>query len=393
MNNNEIADRRNQAISEANNVYNKIVQNQTDLVNKQGNQIDSYLANSESAINQSVNNNISALQNASETAKRQQLKEREAVMKNYGRTVNNVDETTRVNALNSVRNRLNTSESSVSDMIQEYNNQIAQAKITGQSIIAQQALDMLKEKFNLYNQGMNNINEALIGKQNNALQLTKDYASFDNQYSNANNAKLNREEDARQFNQKLAYNNDQLKIQKSLKEQEYQLDLRDAKEAYYGRTSSGRSGSGGRRGRSSSGSSGGYAVSDNSVQTSNNISGNIKLYANYTPTGLSKSANKVYSQLTKSVLSKGYITGSQLASATKNLSKAQQSIIYSAFKQGTLKTTKTFSKTTTKKTSSSKTSTKKTTTKKTSKSTKKPSFASSLWSKVTSNAKKSKKKK
>ncbi len=332
MNNKEILDRRTNAIKESNSVYNGVVQDQTNLINQQGNQIDDYLANSESAINQSVNNNISALQNASETARRQQLAERENAMRQYGNYTNNVDETTRIGALNSVRNRINTTESSVEDMIQEYNNQIAQAKITGKSIIAQQALDMLKEKLDLYSQGMQNINDALIGKRDNALQLTKDYANLDNQYSNIKNTKLDREEDARQFNKKLAYNKQQLKTQKALKEKEYQLDLKDAREAYYNRYSSG--GSGG-----VSLSSGGNELSGGNNQTKAN--GNSKYYANYTPTGLSAEGNKVYSKLTNQVFSQGYVTGDQLKQATANLSKEQKSIIYSAFKSGTTKPIKT----------------------------------------------------
>lgn len=349
MNNSEITSKRNKAISEANDIYNRIVQNQTDLINNQSNQIDNYLVNSESAINQSVNNNISALQNASETARRQQEKERETVMKNYNNNVSNVDETTRIGALNSARNRLNITESSLSDVIQEYNNQIAQAKITGQSMIAQQALDMLKEKLGLYTQGMNSINETLAGKQNNTLQLTKDYANFDNQYANANNAKLNREEDARQFNKKLAYNKQQLKTEKSLREQEYQLDLKDAKEAYYGSSS----GSGGRRSsgrsysRSYGSSGGGYAITssvENSGVPKKTNNNDTKYHANYTPISLKGKALKASNSLAKKVTSKGYVTGKQLKNATKGLSKKEQSIIYSSFKQGSAKTSKKSSK-------------------------------------------------
>lgn len=360
MNNNEITQRRDQAIQEANGVYNKIVQNQTDLINNQSKQIDDYLVNSESAINQSVNNNVSALQNAQETARRQQAETNQRLMNHYNNNyANNVDETSRIGALNAIRNRIGTEESSVSDMIQEYNNQIEQAKITGKSIIAQQALDMLKQKFDMYNKGMQNINDMLIGKDKNNQALTQMYGNLDNAYSNANNKKLDREEDARQFNQKLAYNNEQLKVQRNLKEQEYQLDLRDAKEAYYSRYSSGGSGRRGRSGGSSSGGYGGYGVSDGgngaSASVSSGVSGNTKLYANYTPTGLTKEGNSVYAGLTKQVLKNGYVTASQLKSAVSKLPKSQQSIIMSAFKQGSTKpATKVKAKTTSSKSSTAK---------------------------------------
>lgn len=343
MNNSEITQRRDQAIKEANGVYDKIVQNQTDLINNQSKQIDDYLVNSESAINQSVNNNVSALQNAQETAQRQQAETNQRLMKNYNDNyANNVDETSRIGALNGIRNRMATEEASVDDMIQEYNNQIAQAKITGQSIIAQQALDMLKQKFDAYNQGMQSINDMLVAKGNNQQNLTKMYGNLDNAYSNANNKKLDREEDARQFNQKLAYNYDQLKVQKSLKEQQYQLDLKDAKEAYYNRYSSG--GGSGRRGRSgrSYSSGGGYYIDDGGSNTtapknkkSNSKGGEraVLFKINQTPQGMSKAGTKAYNKLNKLNKKQGYVTPKQVDKYTKKLTKAQQAKILSSAKQ------------------------------------------------------------
>lgn len=261
MNNDEIITKRNQAITDANKVYNQIINDQTNLVNNQSQQIDNYLQNSESAINQSVNNNISALNSASETARRQHETEKQAIMKNYQNYANNnADETARIGYLNSARNRIATSEGSLSDVIQEYNNQIAQAKITGQSILAQQALEMLKQKYDLYNANIDNTNNMLIANQKNKQQLISDYGNLDNQYSGVRNDYLDRQQDYNLFNKEMAYKNQQLNTQKKLKEQEYQLDLRDAKESYYRSRSS-----------SSGGSSGGYSFNDTSGETGNNI--------------------------------------------------------------------------------------------------------------------------
>lgn len=260
MNNNDIVAKRNQAIEEANKVYNQIINEQTKLVDNQSNQIDSYLSNSQSAINQSVNNNISALNNASETARRQHEAEKQAIMNNYQNNVSNVDETTRIGYLNSARNRIATSEGSLNDTIQEYNNQIAQAKITGESMIAQQALDMLKQKLNLYKTNIDTVNNLNIGRLENKQQLRSDYATIDAGYSNARNEYLDRQQDYNLFNKEMTYNKQQLNTQKKLKEQEYQLDLRDAKESYY------RS-----RKASSSGGLEGYPINDiNDTEVTNN---------------------------------------------------------------------------------------------------------------------------
>lgn len=372
MNNNDIVAKRNQAIADANKVYNQIIKDQTNLVNDQSNQIDNYLANSQSAINQSVNNNISALNNASETARRQHEAEKQAIMNNYQNNANNIDETARIGYLNSTRNRIATSEGSLNDTIQEYNNQIAQAKITGESMIAQQALEMLKQKLNLHKTNVDTINDLNIGKLENKQQLRSDYATIDAGYSSARNAYLDRQQDYKLFNKEMAYNKQQLKQEKQLKEKEYQLDLRDAKESYYSRRSS--------SGGSSSG--GGYALTDSSGGSAigSSSSGNTKYYANYTPVNLSKSGRAVYDNLTSSVLKNGYVTSNQLRSSVSGLPKSQQALVLSAFKQGSTKPASSSSKKTTSKKSTKKTTTKKSTTKKakTIPKYKKPSFKNYL---------------
>lgn len=322
MNNNDIVAKRNQAITEANKVYNQIINNQTNLVNDQSNQIDNYLENSQSAINQSVNNNISALNNASETARRQHEAEKQAIMNNYQKNVNNVDETARIGYLNSARNRITTSEGSLNDTIQEYNNQIAQAKITGKSLIAQQALEMLKQKLDLYKTNVDTVNDLNIGKLENKQQLTSDYATIDAGYSSAKNAYLDRQQDYKLFNKELAYNKQQLKQEKLLKEKEYQLDLKDAKESYYRSRSSSNGGSSSSR---SSSSSGGYSFSNTSSNTTTNTNTKSKSTTtkapNYkvvaTPSLIamgkaSKAMKSVFSSIEAKVKKDGYVTDSWL---------------------------------------------------------------------------------
>lgn len=330
MNNDEIITKRNQAITDANKVYNQIINDQTNLVNNQSQQIDNYLQNSESAINQSVNNNISALNSASETARRQHETEKQAIMKNYQNYANNnADETARIGYLNSARNRIATSEGSLSDVIQEYNNQIAQAKITGQSILAQQALEMLKQKYDLYNANIDNTNNMLIANQKNKQQLISDYGNLDNQYSGVRNDYLDRQQDYNLFNKEMAYKNQQLNTQKKLKEQEYKLDLRDAKESYYRSRSS-----------SSGGSSGGYSFNDTSgnqiTETNNNQNNAQKNTTKYTskmtPINLTKEGKKVYDSLMKTQNKHGYVTGNWLVHKTSNLSASERNAITSCFR-------------------------------------------------------------
>lgn len=357
MSNEEIVNKRNQAIKDANGVYNQIINEQTDLINNQGNQIDDYMKSSKDTINQDINKNVSELQNISEQAKREQEAEKQAIMKNYTNYTNNVDETTRIGALNSVRNRMNESDASLQDVIQEYNNQIAQAKITGQSIIAQNALEMLKEKVNLYTTGVDMNNNMSIANNNNKLQLTKDYASLDSKYSSANNDYLDRQNEINQFNTEMKYKNQQLNEQKKLKEKEYQLALSEARKSYYSS-----------RSRRSGSSSGGYALSNtssngntlsNTSKSSNNSGANTKYYANYSAKSLSEKGRQVSNKLASMVAKNGYITQKELISAVSGLSKDDQGKILATFKVGTTKphtkkntTTKGY---TTKQTSSKKT--------------------------------------
>ena len=341
MSNDEIVNKRNQVIKEANGVYNQIINEQTDLVNSQSNQIDNYMNNSKETINQNINKNVNEIQNASEKAKREQEAEKQAIMNNYNNYTKKADETTRIGALNSVRNRINESNSSLNDVIQEYNNQISQAKITGQSIIAQNALEMLKEKLTLFTTGTEMNNNMLLANNSNNLQLTKDYATLDNQYSSANNDYLDRQNEINQFNTEMKYKDQQLNEQKKLKEQEYQLALKEAKQSYY----SSKSSSGGSSGSSGS-SNGGYVLTDtstsnngttNNTQTTNNTNStnsSSTYYCNYTPVGLTKTGTKVFNNLSSKVNKTGSVTLLELESAVKGLSKNDQGLILKAFKAG-----------------------------------------------------------
>lgn len=305
MNNNEIYNKRQEAIKNASDVYNQIIQDQTNLISNQGKEIDSYLQNTSNNINQSINQNIGELNNASETARRQYEAEKQAIMNNYNNyTANNVDESVRIGALNSARNRINTSTGSLNDVVQEYNNQIAQAKITGQSMIAQNALEILKEKLNLYSTSMDNINNNLMSYRDNVANLVQQYGDLDAQYSGVRNDYLDRQEDFRQFNKEMAYNTQQLNTKKKLMEQQYQLDLQDAKEAYYDRLYS--------SSRSSSG--GGYTISDSSGVISGSSS-----YVNTGNTAYVNGKNrKVYSKNGKYYY---YSNGKYIQITTSNLSK------------------------------------------------------------------------
>ena len=338
MNNNEFYNKRQEAIKEATGIYNQIVQDQTNLINNQGKEIDSYLQNTNNNINQSINQNIGELNNASENAKRQHEAEKQAIMNNYNNyTANNIDESIRIGALNSARNRINTSAGSLNDVVQEYNNQIAQAKITGQSMIAQNALEILKEKLNLYSTSMDNINNNLMSYRDNVANLVQQYGDLDAQYSGVRNDYLDRQEDFRQFNKEMAYNTQQLNTKKNLMEQQYQLDLQDAKEAYYDRLySASRSSS---RGGSSSG---GYTISDSgSTSSSSKTTSSSQKAPNYkivaTPgliaTGkASANMKKVFKSLQGTVAKHGYVTDNWLNHKLSGLSSNEANNLRAVFR-------------------------------------------------------------
>lgn len=338
MNSEELLNKqKDEAYDRASKIYNQLVNESKQITNNQTNQIDDFIDKNTNQINESVRNNISNLENASQRSKKRHENELISAQKDYDKYITApISENARVTAQNALRNRQLITNESKEAVYQEYLNASNEAKLTGDSTIAQLALETLKTKLNL-NSSMTKYNQTLaLNKMDNDRSLSNDYWNRAQNIRSALNEINKLKENQRQFNETLSYQKEQDKIKNDLAEKEYQLDLSNAKNSYY-RSSS----SSGRSSYSNSGSADGDYLVDSS--TKNNVSqtggngalgggSNTRYYCNYTPLGLTKQGNKVFKSLSKIVDSKGYVTLNQIEEKIKKLPKDQQGIIASAFK-------------------------------------------------------------
>ena len=325
---NEIYDKKEEQIKHANDVYNQLVNESENLTANQTNQVDSFITNSTNNVNQSVDNNIGNLASANNNLENRYQNELKGALNDYNNYISlPINESNRIYAQNAIQNRQLVATESREQAYQEYLNQSEKAKLTGDASIAQLALDALKQKLNLRS-SMNQYNSELMQNQlSNNRALDNNYWTLQQNYNSAMNDVNSLKENQRQFNETLAYQKVQDKIANALAEKEYQLAVKNAKRS----ASRGSSGSGG-------------ITLDNSTKNTNisstSVDGNAKYYSNYTPRGLSKDGSKVFNQLANQSNKNGYVTLNDIQNAVKGISKDQQGIILSAFKEGSINPTK-----------------------------------------------------
>lgn len=312
---NDIYNKKEEAIKKANDVYNQLLQESNNLTNNQINQINNHITDTTNRVNNSVNDNIGQLTSANNMLNQNYQNELKGAEQDYNNYISvPMSETARIAAYNAMQDRQLTATESREKAYQEYLNQSELAKLNGDATIAQLALEKLKQVLNL-NTSMNQYNSSLMqNKLNNEINLDNNYWNNQLNYNNAQNDTNALAENIRQFNETLAYQKAQDKIENALAEKEYNLALSNAKRGYNNQN-------------------GGTILEDTSKKES--VSGETKYYANYTPIGLNSSSIKVFNKLVSEMESKGYVSLNEIQNAIKNLPKDQQGIIASAFKQGT----------------------------------------------------------
>ena len=331
---NEIYDQREQQIKKATEVYNQLVNESDNLTKDQINQIDDFNKNETSRINNNVNQNINNLATANDILEGRYKNELLGAQQDYSGINQSLSETGRIMAQNAMKNRQQTATESREKAYQEYLNQSEKAKLTGDSSIAQLALNTLKEKLNNMST-MNQYNNQLqMNMLDNNRNIENEYWNRQNQYNSVINDMNELKENKRQYDETMKYQQEQDKIENALKEKEYELALRNA------RTSS----------IKKSSSNYGTTLNDNSngiingTDTKNNVkesggNGSFgskesgKYYCNYTPLGLTDSGLKAFNKIAKKVDKNKYVSASDIESAIKNLPSNQQGIIISAFKE------------------------------------------------------------
>lgn len=333
---NEIYEEREKQINKATDVYNQIVDESKNLTNSQINQIDNFNKSEADRINNSINQNISNLETANNTLEKRYKNELQGAKQDYDNISLPLNETNRIIAENAMKNRQYTATESREQAYQEYLNQSERAKLSGDSTIAQLALNTLKEKIN-YMSSMNKYNNQLqLNMIDNNRNLENEYWNRQTQYNSALNDINSLEEDKRQYNETMAYQKAQDKIENNLNEKEYQLALKKA------RASANKSSSSSSKSISSSANTTNLTNPSNQANI-NNVSetgGNdafggsseTKYYCNYCPQGLSDDGLKTFNKIAKKVDKNTYVTADYIEKMIKKLPSDQQGIILSAFK-------------------------------------------------------------
>ncbi len=323
MNNEELLNKqKNEAYDKASKIYNQLVNESGQLTTNQTNQINDFIDSNTNRINENVNNNISNLENANKLAQERHNKDLAMAQNDYDKYISApISENARVTAQNALRNRQLTTNESKQAIYQEYLNASKEAKLTGDSTIAQLALEAMKTKLNL-NSSMVKYNQNLaLNQMDNDRSLSNDYWNRSQNIRSALNDINKLEENKRQFNETLSYQKEQDKIKNDLAEKEYQLDLNKARNSYYKSSSNNMSGSDN------------LTDTSTSNQSSSTKSSNQKTYTtNYTPIGLSSAGKKAFDTLSTIVMINGHVTLEQIEKQIKKLPKDQQGIIASAFK-------------------------------------------------------------
>ena len=314
---NDIYNKKEEAIKKANDVYNQLLQESNNLTNNQINQINNHITDTTNRVNNSVNDNIGQLTSANNMLNQKYQNELKGAEQDYNNYISvPMSETARIAAYNAMQDRQLTATESREKAYQEYLNQSELAKLNGDATIAQLALEKLKQVLNL-NTSMNQYNSSLMqNKLNNEINLDNNYWNNQQNYNSAQNDANALAENIRRFDETLAYQKAQDKIENALAEKEYNLALSNAK-----------------KNASRNNQTGGTILEDTSKKES--VSGETKYYANYTPIGLNSASTKVFNKLVSEMESKGYVSLNEIQNAIKNLPKDQQGIIAASFKQGT----------------------------------------------------------
>ena len=280
-------------LSKANQVYNEILAENQNLNAQQDETIKNYINDTTNNINQSVANNISQIESNITSANNLYNQEVENSKKAYNDYISiPIDETNRIKANSAYKNRISSANKTLDSTIQEYNNQIKYAKLTGDINIANNAKALLEEQYNLYKSSLKYQNSLKQNQLENENNLSNEYWNRRKNIISAVNDINSINTEKSQFNETLAYQKEQDSIKNSLAEKEYRLDLKNAKKSS----------------SSSSGSSKSYAITDTS--TSNKSSsgyGSIAESEGWSKNAVSVSPNNVTTSASKyGTFSNGY---------------------------------------------------------------------------------------
>lgn len=260
-----INQQKQEAINQSNNMYEGLLTDNENLYNQSNQYAEQYEQTQNSALDQQLAFQEELINQQKQEAQKNMEAEQKRAQNDYMAFVNpygvqaesqassgllnsGVSETSRLGGFNTYQNRLATANKAMQDAFVEYNNAINEAKLTNSVEKAQNALTKLQMQLeasqNFYS------NKATISQNqlSNSQALDSEYYNrYQNEYANIQ-AELEREEAIRQFNEQLAFQQQQFEYQKqqdALAQQNWEREYALAQ-------------------NSSSGSSGGSSLTDSS---------------------------------------------------------------------------------------------------------------------------------
>lgn len=299
------------ALNEAQNVYNQMQQNSDNAFVNVNQTLDNAQNMQADALNQQTNLAVERIENDKTNAQKDYEKEQRASYVDWQKDINNYgataeaaaqvgldntgfSETSKINAWNAYQSRISTARDSLQRTMAEYDLGIKDAQVQNSSALAQLYADTAKQKLQFTLEQFQYNNNLLSDLLKNKQSINSEY---NNRWQNVL-SQINKEnslaEEARQFNQKMAYQRERDKVSDAQWEKTYKLNKYKA----------GQSGSGG------------YSLSDG-ASSSNSSSTSLQNGGNST---------KVTSTFTPNLSTKNYDWYMKNFSNNMTLSKLQQTI-------------------------------------------------------------------
>lgn len=259
----KIEQEKQNAIANSNNTYNDLLKENQSFYDNQNKYADDYERITNENLDKQLAFNESKIEQQKEEARKSKEAEDKKALNDYTSFINpygyqaenmasrglngsGVSETSMLGGFNTYQNRLANSNKVLQDAITEYDNAMAEARLTNDVTKAQNALNKLQMKLQYQENYMNNKNSLSQNQLSNNQSLDNEYYNrYQTEYSNIQNEKAQAEairqweaelaEKQRQYNESLALQREQDRQNQANWEREYAL----SKQKLYNRSSGG----------------------------------------------------------------------------------------------------------------------------------------------------------
>lgn len=231
---------KNNAIANANNVYDNLINQNKDILAKNENYLDQYYDKNVDIANKNTDFEINLLNQQQQQAEKNYQKQARTINSDYQKSANQygVDaeviasnglsssgysEYSNINKYAKAQQQLSAIRSQNELAYQEFENQKSKARLENDSTIAQFGFDVLKQRLEAQLKEFQYNSDLTLNKLTTSQDLTNDYYSRYMDIVNQINWEKEQAESKRQFNEELKYQKSQDKISNALAEKYYKL--------------------------------------------------------------------------------------------------------------------------------------------------------------------------